>query len=315
MYVKILNLLPQYHNEQNGKNDKVVDIASKLSYRAIKGICNSFKDLQQIKEEEINQLLRDEKVKISPRRLLINNDIFEIVLLYQRVKLLYLSRDGNKDKINDIYAMFNKMSYEISSSIYNRIYMLEFKSELNERLLFEILPKEKLENEEQLSEYMKKCGAEEMKKIIYYVINSVCNLQEVLKFVQIYGETYLITNYFIAQIHHKLMFWLVYKENLKISDEFLKPLEVPSSERANAIRAYYKAEELHNEGRTYKNMIERSCYLSDEYNDQRFHFLIAQERYYVNDCNYRSFKQMSHIKSSKKVYEVDQFIGLVGSVK
>lgn len=304
-YVKILNLIIS-----NISRYKICVslIANKLSYKAIKGICNSFKDLQQIKGEEINQILngvnyheKEESCEqISLRKLLINNDIFEIVLLYQRIRLLH----SEKDMLLDIYSMFSEMSYEISSSIYNRIYMLEFKSEMNEKLLESYTGKDLKENVDNDSE------KDDCKKVSYYVVNSICNLQEILKFVQIYGETYLVTNYFIARVHHKLMYWLALKEKRKISDKHSILLETPSSERANAIRAYYKAEELHKEGRTYKNMIERSCYLSDEYNDQRFHFLIAQERCYINASDYREIKQMSKELPSRDVYDVERFLKL-----
>lgn len=77
---------------ESTKNTEIENIAFRLSKKAIKGICNSFKDLQQIKEEEISKLLQgcEDTERIHPRRLLINNDIFEIVLLFQRIRLKYL---------------------------------------------------------------------------------------------------------------------------------------------------------------------------------------------------------------------------------
>lgn len=352
-YIKILNLLTMF---ESTKNTEIENIAFRLSKKAIKGICNSFKDLQQIKEEEISKLLQgcEDTERIHPRRLLINNDIFEIVLLFQRIRLKYLVSTitastlssttalfkvpvpttvmarvsvitstkisvsipvstSDLEIIKDIYSMFSKMSYEIVSSIYNRIYMLEFKSTLNELLLVSLMDKE-LTDVAQFVTAMEygKYEKEKKENIAYYVINSICNLQEILKFIQVYGETYLFTNYFIAEVHHKLMLWLMVKDKMKIVDKFLDLLEIPSSEHANAIRAYYKAEELHKEGRTYKNMIERSCYLSDEYNDQRFHFLIAQERYYINVDDYRDLKKMNKILPSDiDVYDVRRFIKLL----
>lgn len=70
----------------------------------------------------------------------------------------------------------------------------------------------------------------------------------------------------------------------KILKEKLGQTEIPVSGRIreNALRSYYKSSEMHAEGRSYKDLIERACFLNDEFNDRKFHFLMACEIYKVN---------------------------------
>ena len=45
---------------------------------------------------------------------------------------------------------------------------------------------------------------------------------------------------------------------------------------------------MHNEGRTYKDMINRSCFLNDEFSDQRFHFITAHERWQTSSKDFNN---------------------------
>lgn len=45
---------------------------------------------------------------------------------------------------------------------------------------------------------------------------------------------------------------------------------------------------MHSEGRTYKDMVNRSCFLNDEFSDQRFHFITAHERWNITQSDFSS---------------------------
>ena len=49
-----------------------------------------------------------------------------------------------------------------------------------------------------------------------------------------------------------------------------------------ALHHYWYAKELHNEGNAYKEQLESLYYLNDDFNDNRFHFSAAIERYWIN---------------------------------
>lgn len=158
----------------------------------------------------------------------------------------------------------------------------------------------------------RKLELEEKEKIAFLVRDSLFNLNEILKFVQIYGETFLLTNVFVADTYDKITYWLQLKqwiEKTKIADnESKKSLSRLIGENyykesqecwnwANAVRFYYKAEETHEEGRSYKDMINRACFLNDEFSDQRLHFITAQEREKVNEHDYK--KNVRNVDNEK----------------
>ena len=73
-------------------------------------------------------------------------------------------------------------------------------------------------------------------------------------------------------------------------------------------RYYYKAKEMHSEGRTYKDMVNRSCFLNDEFSDQRFHFITAHERWNISQENFKTILKGELADPILECYSINKFI-------
>lgn len=380
-YSRILSILKDMTKNLSVKgikidySDKIETINKHFSYHAIKCISNSYKNVHFVEIKQLENLFDKSKNK-NYRNLLMSNDTFEIILLYTEIK--YRCFRNSKTQFDSLYsqpeidAMFKGMAYALNSSIYNRIMFLSFKSKINKEEFYRLW----MESDMNISDLTE--------RIEYFITDSIFNLTEIIRFSNIYGETYLLTNIFIAETHKELMYWCKLKEsyeklieglnqeciiktcpllmlreitdiikrwhplkkqttssemeemiqkmnnlqqtlkleycneNLKkvlgkaIGEEACLRLSV-DFERANALRAYYKAREMHTEGRTYKNMIERGCYLNDEYNDRKFHFLTAVECYKIN-TNFDIYRQGLNINNlnytQPKMYDPEMYLSL-----
>lgn len=309
------------------------DIANFYIKKSIKGICNSYKDIHLDNAIDIRGIFNmgnDIKKKILPCASLVYDEIFETILAYHKFRFEILQKD-KKLNIEEFYSIFKDVPYEIVSNIYCRIKLLNFKSTVNAKWLADIIKnlsndkevKKGITREDdlyQILEYVNKPNIkayqnmEEAKsdKIAYLVSDTIFNLREIIKFANIYGETYLLTNFFIGNIYHKLARWVSIKESVfkllnekekkkfnKLFDKLVGELDCEfyriHSHLANSQRFFNKAIEMHSEGRTYKNMINRACYVNDEYSDQRFHFITAREAVKISSSNFKNFiKDLSH---------------------
>lgn len=349
-YVKILNtfkaIITNWSHENNPLTYSMVkDINEYFSYHAIKGLSNSYKDVHFVEIKQMEDLFKDSG---SYRNLLMINDVFEVALFYTEIKYRCKLEDEKKGflyKYAFIDRMFKGMSYALNSSIYNRIMLLSLKSKVNKEEFCALINNKKNIDDKNKAE-----------AIEYYIIDSIFNLTEIIKFSKLYDETYLLTNIFIAEIHKELMCWYILEEffddryprktlnsnkknilqnwglgvssidNLKsydLGDSFRQTLDdligkdkaISSDlERANAIRAYYKAKEMYNEGRTYKNMIERGCYLNDEFNDRKFHFKTATECCKINSRFEDYIKNLKDIDKDYKIpplYDPEMYLYMV----
>ena len=83
--------------------------------------------------------------------------------------------------------------------------------------------------------------------------------------------------------------WPELKDNCKKAGDIYDLEIFESISNANVNRYFYKAIEMHNQGRTYKDMVNRSCFLNDEFSDQRFHFITAHERWSILDKDFNHF--------------------------
>lgn len=158
-------------------------------------------------------------------------------------------------------------------------------------------------------------------KILFLVRDSLFNLNEVLKFVQIYGETFILTNLFVADTYDKMNCWYKIKELIdrtNAKDEFHELLYKLIGKKqfeqaqecwswANAARFYYKAQEVHKEGRSYKDIINRACFLNDEFSDQRMHFITARERRKINQDDFKNGTRNTEDDKAKKFFECFNF--------
>ena len=76
-----------------------------------------------------------------------------------------------------------------------------------------------------------------------------------------------------------------------------------------ALRHYHGAIELHNEGKTYREMLEGMYYLDDDFNDDILHFTIALERYKINSGTVlKHIKMLENKLSQHKLYKWDSYV-------
>lgn len=260
------------------------------------------------------------------------DEAFESIIAHE---CIYFKGIETFTEIVKFYKIFDTVHYENVPNIYNRLKLLKFKSEVNYKwlqLIFKIADEAESFDVSGMSDFVEKLDDKiNKKKIDIYqenkdigldakyltaklVSDSIFNLMEIIKFTKIYGETYLLTNIFVADTYHKLMHWLKIEEILDSTPikEMLKRLIgeryksdiLEISNWANANRFYYKAEEMHSEGRTYKNMINRTCFLNDEYSDQRLHFITARERRKVGEENFKNELRNIKNKDAEKTYKI-----------
>lgn len=264
------------------------------------------------------------------------DEAFESIVTHE---CIYFKGISDINKIQEFYHIFDTVHYENVPNIFNRLKLLKFKSEVNYKwlqLIFEINDESNSFYVSGMEEFVKELKnkvksswqtsdpkttetskkIDEINLIAKLVSDSIFNLMEIIKFTKIYGETYLLTNIFVADTYHKLMYWLQIEEILK-SEKIKEMLKHLIGERykseileisnwSNANRFYYKAEEMHSEGRTYKNMINRTCFLNDEYSDQRFHFITARERRKVREDDFKSKLRNIKNEEREKYYKISR---------
>jgi len=155
------------------------------------------------------------------------------------------------------------------------------------------------------------------------IAESISCLKETVRLSKTIGETYFFNHSFMGEMHYKLSFWVrIYEayslcksEESKI-DDYLKNYigeewkEKLSGyyENQQALSHYYKCLETHSEGRAYHNMIDKMCYVKDDYNDRSDHFSIAEERH--NILNGKIKERINKIKDRYKdsdLYKMDKY--------
>lgn len=349
LYMRLLTLLK--YNASKGY--PLVEEGKELLKRAIRNTSSAFKDICFEHQQDINDILKATRDTLPDpdKHSLLYTETFESILAYKGIQLASIqAKDATEYavKIEELYKkIFHTVRYDIYNNIYNRIKLLKFKSEMNYRWLRALLCKNEIIESAQFiadEESFYQSGLKELSAICYMKIekakldniqqnekdkeqiaflvrDSLFNLTEILRFVQLYGETFLLTNLFVADTYDKITCWLQLKEWMDtsgLSDEKSeKELRKLIGERyyqkhqecwnwANALRFYYKAEETHHEGRSYKDMVNRACFLNDEFSDQRLHFITAQERKKVGEENFK--QKVRSIENAKATAYYESFV-------
>lgn len=215
--------------------------------------------------EEVNETLQ--KIVSLPN----HQDIKETLIYFKKI-LVQIHYDTD-------------LTYEITptvSSQHLRVLELEF----NSRLMHKKLQKNPLDQH----------------SFIAYIFNQ----SSILRIFKIYGSNYIFGPSFNAHVHYRMAKiidqyptfasnpFLIERVNELIGGRSFSTLDAGYHYRMAS--DYYKiAIELHTAGQEYNHKMKEMVYLEDDFNDNRFHFGAAIERYY-----------MMHDVFKKKIIEIEK---------
>lgn len=307
-------LVLKYHISFVNVEDKDICIDEIARYFTNCSIAEKGTSFKEMHFEDISTWIRifgveDYKKGLLPDcRNILYDESLETILLYLGIKLNTITQPCQIGKFQE---MFKTLMYDNIGSILNRIKWLKFMSEINIKeiqlelgeysnmtclRMYEVIQSSISNLKKNPSNY------EKCKKICGLLQGTIEKLYEVISLIKLYGENYALTNYYVADIYHRMMCVIKWKKQLL--DEWHDEKELKSLFEdigsiyntdvyesiswVNVNRYYYKAKEMHNEGRTYKDMINRSCFLNDEFSDQRFHFITAHERWQTSSKDFNN---------------------------
>lgn len=137
----------------------------------------------------------------------------------------------------------------------------------------------------------------------FLVSDAIFCLRELIRTVKLYEPGYIVGFSYLGAAHRKLGYWCNANDNLRlmltkagkkeeaatlkekvidlIGKNALVYLE-PNYQFEMAVQTYYRAIQMHTEGRAYKAYILNLYLLEDDFNDNLTHFSLAMERMRVN---------------------------------
>lgn len=289
------------------------------------------------KNNSINEYIEYNKMVFPNTRYLLYDESIETLLTYLSIKLYNTKSITDMKSFNN---MLNMISYDNIGSILNRIKWLKFITEINIRNLCYLLnikvvgiyAKDLHGIKDSIKQkYVTKKDIPNIEKAYEYVYDGIEKLFEAIKLIKLYGENFALTNFYVADVYHKMLQMLEWerilkRQWLKLRDENKKSNcdktiannwhldNLFNSENysliswTNVNRYYYKAKEMHSEGRTYKDMVNRSCFLNDEFSDQRFHFITAHERWNISQENFKTILKGELADPILECYSINKFI-------
>ena len=168
------------------------------------------------------------------------------------------------------------------------------------------------------------------KKIILesLIAESIFCLKEVIRLAKTIGETHMFSHGFMGSMHDRLSFWVKRYETYKqdfcekskknsidkyLQNYFGKDWEEHISgyyENKQALSHYIKSIETHHQGRAYHDMIDKMCYIKDDYNDRSDHFNIADERHCMwnkEDNINNKIKNMKKEHKDSELHKIDNY--------
>ncbi len=170
----------------------------------------------------------------------------------------------------------------------------------------------------------------------FLIKEAIFCLRELIKMVKLYEPGYVVGYSYLAAAHRKMGAWcqgyvnlkfllsfaggeqeggmengtgLTIKEELEelIGSNALMYLE-PNYHYEEAIQNYYRAIQMHTEGRAYKAHVLNLYALEDDYNDQLTHFSLASERLRVNIGDVRRrINELKEKAEGSHIYQYDSY--------
>lgn len=255
---------------------------------------------------------------------LLYDETLETILAYLSIKLYNIKDKANMEAFN---KMFRSLKFDNIGSILNRIKWLKFISDVNLRNLGFLLnidstgyyAKDLDKIESKIMNLDDSCKYIQEREKAYNIIhNAIDKLFEAINLIKLYGENFALTNFYVADIYHRMLRMLEWERTLVRKWPELKNKDCNvggyyCSENysliswTNVNRYYYKAKEMHSEGRTYKDMVNRSCFLNDEFSDQRFHFITAHERWNITKSDFNGVLKGDISKPILECYSIKNY--------
>lgn len=228
----------------------------------------------------------------------------EDAIYYAKEIFLNLGDDANDKLLDECSNLY----HQSVSTIYNRMLKLRLVAKVAQKALnldFKSI-KDKITSEKILNNRLN--SFDDIKDVIEsglckYIFDAIFALKKFVQYVSTQNDTKLFTNSIISEVYFELAMWtLIYleiahriseKNDKDISKEWNKVLQVYINleelelddliyfiERSKDY--YYKALELHSQGKNYHNTIDHMYLLNDDLSDDLHHFFIALERYRFN---------------------------------
>lgn len=255
---------------------------------------------------------------------LLYDETLETILAYLSIKLYNIKDKANMEAFN---KMFHSLRFDNIGSILNRIKWLKFISDVNLRNLGFLLnvdstgyyAKDLDKIESKIMNLDDSCKYIQEREKAYNIIhNAIDKLFEAINLIKLYGENFALTNFYVADIYHRMLRLLEWERTLvrkwpELKDKDCNVGGYYCSENysliswTNVNRYYYKAKEMHSEGRTYKDMVNRSCFLNDEFSDQRFHFITAHERWNITKSDFNGVLKGDISKPILECYSIKNY--------
>ncbi len=224
-----------------------------------------------------------------------SEDIKEVLILYQEIKLL-LFRHENIAIKNNIIHPYISTSLEV-----NRLLELNYKNHYNYELLNQMYPGElpkivikKEEAIEVINTILMRGKAEELE---FVILDSIFALFKMNKTIQIFGLSYTHNHSWRSSIYWRMAYWIelyiqfvnILEDDFNTKQKLQKLIGIvemqdlsPRTYLEKALSHAYNIYSTHFEGEEYYDIISEMNYLDDDFNDSNHHFFAAIERVVIN---------------------------------
>lgn len=257
------------YNNAKITEDRQKKITDGISRRAIKAFYRAYENSHHIELEEYYLILNDNNSgKLTDlNSISIIWEIQEIILLTSYLNLYFIKdQSEKKSKFIKSEKLKSLRSLKPIYSMYNRSLELEY---------FEFI-----------NEFMYSSNELDMISKNNLIIDSIFCLLQIIKICKISGFSFDLNHLFAANAYNKLARWSQRMEDEKIEELVKNSLGYDTyinlSVNYNyelALRHYRLSIDAHQNGITYKELIDGMNYLNDDYNDNFYHFAAAMERF------------------------------------
>lgn len=307
----------------------------------------SHEGTHRLEIEQIKEVLETEEVprpfieSVNLGRLSIGTSVIESLAVADEIELELGSRDEvvPLDRRCSPHAMFH--------SVFARIHSLRYRSRVHfhnlrvlgvlrsdDRRRFSQLPDKAralamFDGDSTIAQEVR--GGQEI--LEFMIADSIYCCHEIIRFLAIYGTSYMASHSMRAAAHRNLSLWCDlyynylrdYKKLTSIPDRMpaVRRLEKqlrrmvgeadmvdlsPNFHAEMALRHLESAKQAHSEGKAYSELIEGMYYLTDDFADQLEHFCAGLERFLINSGAVdRGIQQLRHRLATTAIYKANRY--------